>query len=811
MLSEPNGSATFAEPMLQKEVNPSRGKKVFMFLFLVIGMVFAILFSNFVQHRTLQDPAVDMAWQHMQQMKPGKSMPAVRPPTRVGNPAALTPPRGTGTNVPRRPLSVSSLSSALKDAPIRPSQPTLTETGELPEAFVLPQDNSAHGCTTSGTVTECDGYLAVDASNRMQYNYYFVLDLFNVANSQLADQYREHGRVLCVMDTNLDRLYGERMAAYFDHHGLPLTKAVFPIDETTKTMRTLESMIDAMQDFGLNRQEPVLLMGGGLITDVAGFACSMLRRNTPYVRVPTSLIGLIDASIAIKVAVNHGDGKNKLGAFHGHDAVYLDTSFLATLPEKELRVGMAEIIKIATVEQEDVFKLLEKYSVDLMETKFGWVNPDGKRSEEEMAEIKSAGSEVLYKAIHRMLQLETPNLQELNLDRAIAYGHTWSPEVELMAKYNYGKLIMHGHAVGMDMALSATLAASRGLVSTEDRDRVHKVISSVGLCMDHPAQHDSDIMAKATKEITKTRNGKLRAAVPVRKLGRCTFLNDVSHEELMRAVKEHKEISKGYPREGHGIDFWIEIEGGNKAQSVVTPSDLILNTLVTANAGRTYKEVQEQVDKAIHLVQQTNVIADKYSSQPSAELRAITERTATTNAQWGQAEAQLLKLLVQFGRVNRALDVGSFGGYYGLAMAEALPADGKVVTLESSQTAADIAREHIAASEHGTKISLHVGDAAAELETLGDGGEEFDLVFVGAGKPGCLTYFNSLMDRGLLKVGGLLVIDNSMYKGEELAGGELSENGQAVKAVNEAILADQRVEQVMLPLRDGITLVYRKA
>jgi 3-dehydroquinate synthase len=697
--------------------------------------------------------------------------------------------------------------------------------------YVLPVDNSAHGCSTSGSVTEFDGYLAVDAADRMQYNYNFVSDIFNLENAQLADQYREHGRCLVITDTNLDRLYGERMETYFNHHGIPLSKAVFPINENTKTMRTLESMIDAMQKFGLNRQEPVLVMGGGLITDVGGFAASMLRRNTPYVRVPTSLIGLIDASIAIKVAVNHGDGKNKLGAFHAHQAVYLDTSFLATLPDKEMRVGMAEIIKIATVEEETLFELLEAHCEDLMETKFGWVNPDGKRTADEMSQIKAAGDEVLYRAIHRMLQLETPNLQELNLDRAIAYGHTWSPEVELQAKYTYGKLIMHGHAVAMDMGLSVTLAAQRGLITAEHRDRVHSVISRVGLMLDHPAQWDSDIMASATKEITKTRNGKLRAAVPVGKLGQCNFLNDVTHDELMAAVKGHTALSKGYPREGRGIDFWIENENdAAEDRFVVTPSDLLLNTLGAATRGRTYSEVQEQIDLAAHLVTEAEAMVAKYSTQPSAALQAIAAQTATTNDKWaglaesgatqmtmeaemisGQAEAQLLKLLAQFGKVKMALDVGTFTGYSALAMAEALPADGKVVTLEREQSAADMARTHFEASEHAGKIYSHVGDAADELTALADAGEAFDLVFIDADKPGYLNYYSKIMDSGLLKVGGLLVVDNTMYKGEELTGQPLSENAQVVKAVNEAILADDRVEQVMLPLRDGVTLVYRTA
>ena len=182
-------------------------------------------------------------------------------------------------------------------------------------------------------------------------------------------------------------------------------------------------------------------------------------------------------------------------------------------------------------------------------------------------------------------------------------GHTWSPELELVIKYTYGKLMMHGHAVGMDMALSMTLAARRGLVTEADRDRVHSVISRVGLTMDHPVQHDSAVMKRATKEITKTRNGLLRAAVPVGRLGQCTFLNDVSHEELMAAVEAHKALcAANYPREGLGVDYWIEKgeaadeTAPEEEKFVVTPTDAVLNALVRAKRGRTYKEVEAQID-----------------------------------------------------------------------------------------------------------------------------------------------------------------------------------------------------------------------
>ena len=220
------------------------------------------------------------------------------------------------------------------------------------------------------------------------------------------------------------------------------------------------------------RKEPVLVVGGGLTTDVAGFACSMFRRSTNYIRVPTTLIGLIDASVAIKVAVNHGKSKNRLGAFHASQKVILDFSFLRTLPLEQVRNGMAELVKISTVGNAAIFELLEKYGEDLLTTRFGHL--DGTR------ELREIADRVTYEAIRTMLELEVPNLHELDLDRVIAFGHTWSPTLELAPEVPF----FHGHAINIDMALSVTVAEQRGYISASDRDRIFWLMSKLGLSLD---------------------------------------------------------------------------------------------------------------------------------------------------------------------------------------------------------------------------------------------------------------------------------------------------------------------------------------
>jgi 3-dehydroquinate synthase len=397
--------------------------------------------------------------------------------------------------------------------------------------------------TVEAKVSATETSFQVEGYEKIEYSFVFVNGTFDIKNTELAESYKSFGRCLAVVDHNVNRLYGSQIEEYFQHYKIDLT--IFPvvIEEPEKTLATFEKIIDAFCDFKLVRKEPVLVVGGGLVSDVTGFACSAYRRSTNYIRVPTSLIGLVDASIAIKVAVNHGKLKNRLGAYHAPLKTILDFSFLKTLPTDQVRNGMAELIKIAVVGHAPVFELLEKYGEDLLNTHFGFL--DGTE------ELREIGHRINYECIKMMLELEAPNLHELMLDRVIAYGHSWSPTLELAPE----PPLFHGHAVNIDMALSATIAAIRGYITTEERDRILGLMSRVGLSLDHPML-DSELLWDATESIALTRDGFQRAAVP-KPIGNCFFVNDFTREELDAALIEHKNICATYPRAGAGIDAYV--------------------------------------------------------------------------------------------------------------------------------------------------------------------------------------------------------------------------------------------------------------
>ncbi|EMD62170.1 hypothetical protein GGP41_002368 [Bipolaris sorokiniana] len=394
------------------------------------------------------------------------------------------------------------------------------------------------------SVIETQNGFHVEGYEKIEYDFTFLDGVFNPANNNLAKCYERWGRCLAVMDLNIFNIYGDEMQKYFDHYNLPLTIHKTMIGEKAKSMETLLSIVDSMTDFGIIRKEPVLVVGGGLVTDVAGFACAAYRRNTNFIRIPTTVIGLIDASVSIKVAVNYGNYKNRLGAYHAPMHTFLDFSFLKTLPEGQVRNGFAELIKISTCAHKPTFDLLDKYCEKLITSRFGREGDD--------KEVLQAADEINRAGIHEMLKLETPNLHEIGLDRVIAYGHTWSPLHELSPKVP----LRHGHAISIDMAYSATLANERGLLSDEEHKRLLNLFSRAGLSMDHEL-FDEEMLDKATKAILKTRDGLLRAAVP-NPIGTCVFLNDVSAEEMNKALRRHKELMKEYPRQGAGLDAYVD-------------------------------------------------------------------------------------------------------------------------------------------------------------------------------------------------------------------------------------------------------------
>ena len=212
----------------------------------------------------------------------------------------------------------------------------------------------------------------------------------------------------------------------------------------------------------------------------------------------------------------------------------------------------------------------------------------------------------------------------------------------------------------------------------------------------------------------------------------------------------------------------------------------------------------------------------------SAALANLTERTQKEN--WGKRfddgetakaleqemlsghlEGQLLKMLVAMSKSKHVLEIGVFTGYSALAIAESLPEDGSLVACEVDEYAANFAQECFNFSEDGKKIDLRVAPAIETMKQLLEDGKSFDLAFIDADKGGYIDYLNLLVDTSLLAEGGFICVDNTLMQGQPyLSEDQRTENGKAITHFNRFVAEDSRVEQVMIPIRDGLTIIKRK-
>lgn len=330
-------------------------------------------------------------------------------------------------------------------------------------------------------------------------------------------------RRLVVIDENVDALYGASVRAYFAHHAVDAEVVALRADETVKQWDAVSRVVDAMNGFGIDRRrEPVIAIGGGVLTDIVGFAASLYRRGTPYIRIPTTLIGLVDAGVGVKTGVNYELGKNRLGTYAPATATFLDRSFLRSLDLRHISNGLAEILKMALIRSEDLFTLLESRGAAVRADRFQGTT----------RELASAADTIIAESIHLMLEELQPNLWESSLERCVDYGHTFSPTIEMHALPE----LLHGEAVVIDMALTTALATLRGDVSQAQADRVYAVIRALGLPLWNDVLDDPLLLENALQETVRHRDGQQRLPLPVG-IGRHHFVNDVTPTELRDAAR----------------------------------------------------------------------------------------------------------------------------------------------------------------------------------------------------------------------------------------------------------------------------------
>ena len=387
-----------------------------------------------------------------------------------------------------------------------------------------------------------------------------VDNTLDIENTLLRDTYISHGRCVCLIDQNVERFYGERLEQYFAHHGIQLEKRVYRAMEVDKGIYTVEKMLGDFKQLGVSRNEPVLLMGGGVLADTGGLACALYHRNTPYVMLSTSIVAGVDAGPSPRTCCDGFGYKNLFGAYHPPILSITDRFFFSTLREGWLRHGIIEIIKMAVVKDIELFEDLEAAGPKLISTRFGTTNLQGDKA------ISPLSQKILGGAIRSYVAAEYNNMYETHQCRPHAYGHTWSPGFEIEAG------LLHGHAVAIGMGFGAYLSYRMDWITEEACHRIMRLISTFGLSLWHDVLNNKEILYASQEKIFQKRGQNLVAPLPKGKIGQCGYLNSLSRAELFQAIDDYAKVCKDYPRGGLGIEPHCSDVGLEDPSTVGQPS-----------------------------------------------------------------------------------------------------------------------------------------------------------------------------------------------------------------------------------------------
>ncbi len=299
-------------------------------------------------------------------------------------------------------------------------------------------------------------------------------------------------RFAIVTDSTVGSLYGNALLGEFERAGLETRLIAFPAGEMHKNRETKAWIEDCMLEHKFGRDSAVVALGGGVPGDIAGYVAATYARGIPYVQVPTTLVACVDSSIGGKTAVDTPHGKNLIGAFHQPWKVYIDVNTLLTLNRKEIREGLAEVIKYGVIKDSDLFSFLEQST----ERIFSY-------DKEALTRIIRRGCEIKGEVVEK-------DERESNLRKILNFGHTVGHAVENLSGYK----ITHGEAISIGMAAEGKIAVAMGLWKSEELGRLTRLLEKAGLPTSMPAHMKTEDIIDTMKLDKKSRGGKIEMALP---------------------------------------------------------------------------------------------------------------------------------------------------------------------------------------------------------------------------------------------------------------------------------------------------------
>ncbi|WP_404790063.1 3-dehydroquinate synthase [Altericista sp. CCNU0014] len=324
-------------------------------------------------------------------------------------------------------------------------------------------------------------------------------------------------KVLIVSNPMIWKHYGDIVSKSLEAAGFEVACCLLPAGERYKTLRSVEKIFDSALAHRLERSSTVVGLGGGVIGDMAGFAAACWLRGIAIVQIPTTLLAMVDASIGGKTGVNHPQGKNLIGAFHQPRLVSIDPNTLNSLPTREFRAGMAEVIKYGVIWDADLFEQLD----------------DTPRIDQPRYLAPEMLMDILRRSCQAKADVVSQDEKELGLRAILNYGHTIGHAIESLTQY---RLFNHGEAVGLGMIAVGDIAVQLGLWSKDCRDRQYRLIRKAGLPTQLPASFESEAVLEMLTADKKVKAGRVRFIMP-KDIGVVEMTDRVPPEAILAAVR----------------------------------------------------------------------------------------------------------------------------------------------------------------------------------------------------------------------------------------------------------------------------------
>ncbi|HIE41659.1 MAG TPA: 3-dehydroquinate synthase [Nitrospinaceae bacterium] len=353
--------------------------------------------------------------------------------------------------------------------------------------------------------------LAIDLDER-SYEILIGLDLRKQVGEFLKAVFRP-SRVVIITHPSINSIYGEEVIANCLDQGWTTDIIEVPEGEVSKSLGQVEKLYDRLLELNCDRKSVLIALGGGVIGDLVGFVAATYQRGITFIQVPTTLLSQVDSSVGGKTGVNHPKGKNMIGAFYQPRLVVTDLQTLKTLPIKEYRAGLAEIVKYGVISDASFFEFLEKNYKDILNLNYDCLSYIIENSCAIKAKVVEKDERETH---HRMI---------------LNFGHTLGHAIESLTGYSR---FIHGEAVAIGMVRAAELSHSMGKCSKEVPRRLEALLKNLGLPVEMP-ELDPTAVIESLYHDKKTMDNKIKFIL-VKEIGSIEIVEQVPESEILKII-----------------------------------------------------------------------------------------------------------------------------------------------------------------------------------------------------------------------------------------------------------------------------------